>query len=263
MSDDHPGRHAQTCQRKQHHIKDTRASKNIPGGHNPQPEVEAGKSLDKLHTQRYFSFRNLAQQSGLNANTLNLIEYGKRSPSVSTLKQFTNSLNVPITAICRSDLPKNKISYQKSGQQPLFAFHPGKFQHLGVGLTLRGRQPLIVNLEPKVGRRPSPIVHTGHEFVYCLEGHLSYQIEDTQYPLEPGDRLLFEAHLPHSRKNIGDSMLHSLLELCPADQSDHPGNPSCPCPNRAIYFTSAISTRRAKNSNVIIIWIDSDNFSLP
>jgi hypothetical protein len=81
MSADHPGRPAQTRQRKPPRIQDTRASKNIPGDHDPRPEAEVGKSLDRLLTERYFSFRNLAQHSGLNANTLSVIENGKHSPS--------------------------------------------------------------------------------------------------------------------------------------------------------------------------------------
>jgi transcriptional regulator with XRE-family HTH domain len=222
MIDDHPGRAYQTRKHKHRRIQATGASKNIFGDQESQTEVQVGKCLRRLRTEQDLSIRNLAQQSGLNANTLSLIENGKSSPSVSTLQQLANALNVPITAFFKSDMPKNKISYQKAGQRPLVAFHRGTLEDLGGGLTLRGGQPFIVNLEPKADSGPSPIVHTGHEFVYCLDGHLSYQIEDTQYLLEPGDSLLFEAHLPHSWKNIGDNTLRSLLVLCPADESDHP-----------------------------------------
>jgi len=167
MIDDHPGRAYQTRKRKHHRIHDIGTRKNIPGDQESQPEVEVGKCLRKLRIEQDLSIRNLAQQSGLNANTLSLIENGKSSPSVSTLQQSANPLNVPITAFFKSDMPKNKISYQKAGQRPLVAFHRGTLEDLGGGLTLRGGQPFIVNLEQKAGSGSSPIVHTGHEFVYC------------------------------------------------------------------------------------------------
>jgi len=33
--------------------------------------------------------------------------------------------------------------------------------------------------------------------VYCLSGNVEYLIDGQIYPLEEGDFLLFEAHLPH------------------------------------------------------------------
>ena len=95
-------------------------------------------------------------------------------------------------------------------------------EDLGAGMTLRGGQPLIVVLEPQADSGPTPIVHTGHEFVYCLDGQLTYIIEGQNYLLEPGDSLIFEAHLPHRWGNLGNTPTRSLLIICPTDENDHP-----------------------------------------
>jgi transcriptional regulator with XRE-family HTH domain len=219
---------------KQHHDMDTtiirkhRHMRGKPENQGPiadnfrSNEVDVGHCLRKLRADRDLSIRSLAEQSGLNVNTLSLIENGKCSPSVSTLQQLASALEVPITAFFESDIPKNNISYLKAGQRPVVAFVRGTLEDLGAGLTLRGGQPFIVTLEPYADSGPTPIVHTGHEFVFCLEGSLSYTIEDRTFLLEPNDSLLFEAHLPHSWKNIGNIPLRSLLVLCPADEGDRP-----------------------------------------
>jgi transcriptional regulator with XRE-family HTH domain len=168
------------------------------------------------------SIRSLAEQSGLNVNTLSLIENGKTSPSVSTLQQLAGALDVPITAFFETDTPKNNISYQKLGQRPLGVFAHGTLEDLGAGLTLHGGQPFLVTLEPQADSGPDPIVHTGHEFVFCLEGCLSYTIEGRIYQLDPGDSLLFEAYLPHTWQNAGGTPSRSLLVMCPTDDSDRP-----------------------------------------
>jgi len=185
-------------------------------------EIDVGRQLRKLRTESGLSIRALAESSGLNVNTLSLIENGKTSPSVSTLQQLAAALDVPITAFFETDAPKNSISYLKDGQRPRGAFAHGTLEDLGAGLTLHGGQPLLVTLEPKADSGPTPIVHTGHEFVFCLEGHLSYTIEDRTYPLEPNDSLLFEAHLPHRWQNVGETPSRSLLVMCPADEDDQP-----------------------------------------
>ncbi len=65
-------------------------------------------------------------------------------------------------------------------------------------------------------------MHTGYEFVFCLEGRLTYTVEDKVYLLEPGDSLLFESHLPHQWHNVHAAPCKALLVLCPADCNDRP-----------------------------------------
>jgi transcriptional regulator with XRE-family HTH domain len=186
------------------------------------PSIDVGRNLRDQRTEKGLSIRALAELSGLNVNTLSMIENGKSSPSVSTLQQLASALAVPITAFFETDVIKNSVSYQKTGQRLHAALAYGTLADLGAGLTLHGGQPLLVTLEPKANSGPSPIVHTGHEFVFCLEGQLSYTIESSNYILDPGDSLLFEAHLPHFWQNVGESNSQSLLIMCPADESDHP-----------------------------------------
>jgi transcriptional regulator with XRE-family HTH domain len=184
--------------------------------------IDVGRNLHQLRTEKGLSMRSLAKLSGLNVNTLSLIENQKSSPSVSTLQQVAGALNVPITAFFETDSPPDNLCYQKANKRPQAAFAYGTLADLGAGLTLRGGKPLLVSLKPQANSGPAPIVHTGHEFVFCLEGRISYTIEDQVYILEPGDSLLFEAYLPHIWQNAGNSPSKSLLIMCPADESDHP-----------------------------------------
>ena len=185
-------------------------------------DVDVGGKLRELRIERELSIRALAEMSGLNVNTLSLIENGKTSPNVSTLQQLSLALEVPVTAFFEVEAPQKSVVYQEAGQRPRAAFLHGTLEDLGAGLTLRGGQPLLVVLEPKADSGPMPIVHTGHEFVFCLEGLLSYTIDGQQYLLKPGDSLLFEAYLPHRWENAGEVLSQSLLVLCPSDDSDRP-----------------------------------------
>jgi len=191
-------------------------------GIHPSIDPVIGRCLRELRARRNLSIRTLAEQSGLNANTLSLIENSRTSPSVSTLKQLASALDVPITAFFKTGTPKNNISYQKAGQRPRAAFTHGTLEDLGAGLTLHGVQPFLVTLKPKANSGSTPIVHTGLELVFCLEGHLSYTIAEQFYPLDPGDSLLFEAYLPHCWQNTGETAARSLLIICPTDENDHP-----------------------------------------
>jgi transcriptional regulator with XRE-family HTH domain len=185
-------------------------------------EVNVGHGLRRLRSERNLSIRALAEKSGLAVNTLSLIENGRTSPSCSTLQQIATALDVPITAFFETELPQNTVVYVRACQRSHAAFTHGTLEDLGAGLRNRVVEPLIVTLKPNAGSGATSIVHTGHEFVYCLRGRIIYTVEERPYLLEPGDSLLFESHLPHRWQNIDSGLSQALLVLCPSDARDRP-----------------------------------------
>ncbi|MCX8061355.1 MAG: helix-turn-helix domain-containing protein [Anaerolineales bacterium] len=183
-------------------------------------EVNVGANLRAIRNQQGLSLRDLAEMSGLNVNTLSMIENNKTSPSVSTLHRLATALRMPITAFFELGRAQQPVIFQRAGQRRRITFEHGSLENLGGGLSYRGGIPLLVSLDPGSSSGDDTIVHTGFEFVYCLEGCLTYTIGDTRYDLQVGDSLLFEAHLPHRWGNFSSQPSQSLLILCLADERD-------------------------------------------
>ncbi len=186
------------------------------------PEVDVGRAIRKIREEQGFSIRALAEKSSLAVNTLSLIENGKTSPSVSTLQQLAGALKVHITAFFEFDSPENNVIYTKGNCRPHALFTHGVVEDLGAGLSGRMLQPFVFTLEVGAVSGTQPVVHTGQEFVLCLEGRIAYTIEERSYVLEPGDSLLFESHLPHRWQNVAEGHSKALLVLCPSDDRDEP-----------------------------------------
>ena len=188
----------------------------------PQDEEKnnVGQRLREIRTSRRLSMKSLAQMSGLNINTLSLIENERTSPSVSTLQQLAQSLQVPITKFFETDHGIRKLVHQKQGNRPRVTFQHSIIEDLAPGMPRIGAEPLLITFEPGTGSGKRVIVHTGREFVYCLDGRIAYTVDDERYVLEPGDSLIFDAYLPHHCKNIGPSPSRVLLVLCPMDDRD-------------------------------------------
>jgi transcriptional regulator with XRE-family HTH domain len=184
--------------------------------------IDVGARLRMLRAGAGLSIRLLAEMSGLNVNTLSLIENGKTSPSVSTLQQLAGALGVPVTEFFVTEQGTKTVVHQKDGRRPRAAFSHGVMEDLGAGMARFGAEPLIVTLEANADSGRNPIVHTGREFVYCLEGRVAYTVDAETYLLEPGDSLLFEAYLPHRWKNADAKPSRLLLVLCPLDERDQP-----------------------------------------
>ena len=183
-------------------------------------EIDVGRRLRELRKSRDLSIRSLAEMSGLNFNTLSLIENQKTSPSVSTLQRLALALQIPITAFFKDETLHKDVVYQKSDQRPKAMFAHGGLEDMGDGITLGDGIPLLLTLEPGADSGPDAIVHTGQEFVYCLKGCLTYTVAGKEYAIKVGDSLIFEAHLTHRWENRGDTLSRSILILCPADAND-------------------------------------------
>ncbi len=186
------------------------------------PIVDVGQRLRDVRTEVGLTIRDLARKSGLNVNTLSMIENGKTSPSLETLQQLSFALETPIAAFFEQSTPPNKVAHYKANQRPSMSFANGVLEDLGAGMPRRGAEAFLVTLSPYSSSGENPIVHTGREIVFCLEGQLTYTIEDQAFLLAPGDSLFFEAHLPHGWQNTGAIPTRVLLVLCPSDEQDRP-----------------------------------------
>jgi len=217
---ENPTQSPQQCRRRRRRdflksLQQSQSPKNLP-------VANVGRRLREIRTDGDLSIRDLARKSGLNVNTLSMIENDKASPSLETLQQLSFVLEVPITAFFKANTPENKIAHYKSGNRPRVEFAHGMLEDLGAGMTRRGAETFLVTLKPHSSSGENFIVHTGRETVFCLEGEWTYTVEDQTFVLEPGDSLFFEAHLPHRWQNTGAKPTRSLLVLCPSDEQDRP-----------------------------------------
>ncbi|MBA4384010.1 MAG: cupin [Anaerolinea sp.] len=207
----------QTKNNKSDVLVETPADENLPA------EMIVGLKIRGLRNDKGFSLKTLAERSGLNINTLSLIENSKSSPSVSTLQQLAKALEVPISAFFESEPIVKHVVFTSHDLRPGATFNNAFMQNLGKDLKDNAVQPFVVTLQPGAGSGDQMIVHTGHEFVYCLAGKAIYKVENETYTLNSGDSLVFEAHLPHRWENTFDGESQIILVIYPADQREEPG----------------------------------------
>ncbi|MEW6406580.1 MAG: helix-turn-helix domain-containing protein [Chloroflexota bacterium] len=184
--------------------------------------VNVGGRLRELRESRGISMRTLATRSGLSANALSMIERGKTSPSVSTLYKLSDALGVSITAFFGPESEKKQVVFLKADERARMAFSRGLFEGLG-GEQFTGRvAPFMLTLESGSASGPHDIVHTGHEFVFCLRGQLEYRVERDAFELSAGDSLLFASQLRHRWKNPGSTVTNALLLISGFAEGEQP-----------------------------------------
>jgi transcriptional regulator with XRE-family HTH domain len=163
---------------------------------NLDTEPNVGYQIRKLRLQRGFSLRGLADQSGISANAISLIERGENSPTVSSLHQLALALNVPITEFFRNEAEAMAV-YVVKDQGIRFRSYGLELENLGSGIPNQQLEPFRLIIDPGAGTMDDPVSHPGQEFVHCLEGEIQYFVGCESYWLSAGDSLLLEARHPH------------------------------------------------------------------
>jgi transcriptional regulator with XRE-family HTH domain len=180
-----------------------------------------GAKLRSIRDERGFSQRELAQKAGISTNAVSLIERDETSPSVATLQALAAALGVRMSFFFEEDGPKS-VMHIKSGARPRMEGKGLRIEGIGGKLSRQELEPFLISLEPHSGSGDRQVVHTGHEFVYCLTGQVEYIIDGEVYTVDAGDFLMFEAHLPHIWRNTSDMEAQFLLVLQTPGQSPEP-----------------------------------------
>ena len=178
-----------------------------------------GNKLRMVREERGLSQRELAQLAGISTNAISLIERDENSPSVSTLQSLATALNVKMSYFFDEHEP-TQILHVKAINRPAISSKGVQIEGLDGKLNYQEMEPFFVSLKPNSGSGERQVVHTGHELVYCLSGNVEYLIDGQIYSLEPGDVLMFEAHLPHLWRNVTDEDATILLVLQATGQTE-------------------------------------------
>ena len=181
-----------------------------------------GGKLRQLRSERNISQRDLARMAGLSPNSISLIERDETSPSVSTLQSLAAALHIRMSYFFEEETPAS-VLHIKQGARPKIESEGVVIEGMGRTMPFQELEPFTITLAPRAGSGGErQVVHSGHEFVYCLQGKIEYVIDGMVYPMEAGDILIFEATLPHLWRNPSDNEAKFILVLQTPNASREP-----------------------------------------
>ena len=169
-------------------------------------EVAVGAKIHELRLGLGMTIADLAKASGLSLGMLSKIENGQTSASLASLSALAASLNTPLATFFARYDEKRDASFVKSGQGLSIERRGSRAGHLYqlLGHSLRSQahvEPFLITLGQDADSYPI-FQHAGVEFIYMLEGEVSYRHGDRIYNLEPGDSLFFDAEAPHGPQEL-------------------------------------------------------------
>ncbi len=182
-------------------------------------EAELGSRLRAVRQNRGLSLTELSELAGFSPSFLSLVERGKSSLSMTSLKKVADALGVPMSTFLPASTGNGAIVHRGgAGHSALVLGKPKVvYQLLSSTNPERRLEPMIVLHHPLEEDEPEPVAfgHMGEEFCYVLEGELIFRVGDDTYHLAAGDSIHLDSTVLHTCFTRGPSPARSLWVLTP------------------------------------------------
>ncbi|ODS23736.1 XRE family transcriptional regulator [Candidatus Endobugula sertula] len=152
---------------------------------------------------------DVARISGISQGMISKIENAQVSTSLETLNRLCNAIGLPISRLFNDfNRPDGNAQFTKMGEGLEVVRRGTDKGHTYQLLTYqRGSkfsfEPLLVTMNDVSEVYPS-FSHPGEEFIYVLEGTISYRHGNHIYHMEAGDSLAFDGNIPHGPEQLHD-----------------------------------------------------------
>ena len=164
-------------------------------------ELLVGAQIRALRQALGMTLADLSAATSISTGMLSKIENGQTSPSLATLQALSTALNMPISSFFTSADEKREATYVRKGEgltiERRGSAKGHRYQLLGHSVRSKVQvEPFLITLDE--GSDAYPIFqHEGTEFIYMLEGEVTYSHGDQTYLLTPGDSLFFDTGATH------------------------------------------------------------------
>lgn len=177
--------------------------------------ITIGAKLKALRESQKLSLRDLADKTGLSASFLSQLELGQVSPSIASLENIANVLNVYITHFFDNHKEKDSVVIRKGERRRIYSKDSKAIiQPLAHEISKKKIEPFMLILEVggEAGEHPYSSRH-GEEFGIVIQGKTKFILEQNEYILEEGDSVYFNSTKPHNWENIGRKFAKIILVI--------------------------------------------------
>ncbi|WP_091741741.1 cupin domain-containing protein [Phenylobacterium immobile] len=151
------------------------------------------------------SQRALAKRAGVPSSSVSLIEGGKVSPSVGSLKRLVDAMGMSLAEFFSFEAPQHDQIFFRADELLPIAQGAVSYRQVGHDLSRSLLQILCETYQPGADSGRVRLSHEGEEGGVVISGQLEVTVGEEKRLLGPGDAYLFRSEVPHRFRNIAEA----------------------------------------------------------
>jgi transcriptional regulator with XRE-family HTH domain len=182
-------------------------------------ETAIARRIREKRNELNWTLEELAKITGLSKGHLSQIENGAKVPPIATLTKIAFGLQTTIEALITGETPQFSSSKIEVGRvadrHPIThteASPKSVYESFGFKKQDRVMRACIVTMSAEFP--PKPMMHSGQEFVFALEGSHEFYYDGQIYKINPGDTLYFDSDCPHMGRSLSRKPAKVLVVYC-------------------------------------------------
>jgi transcriptional regulator with XRE-family HTH domain len=180
-------------------------------------DLRLGAQIRDLRKSRGLSLQQVASEARLSVGLLSQIERGLCSPSIRSLRQISEALNVTPGRFFREEgaPPSEEIGLiVRRGQGRQLKWPSNGVTKWLMSPDVAGAlEMLLVTIEPGGASGPEHYTHRGEECGFIVRGAMLLSIEERSFLLQEGDGFRFRSTIPHRFENAAPGRSEILWVL--------------------------------------------------
>lgn len=165
-----------------------------------------GRNLRRLRVRGGYSLERLAQASGVSRAMLGQIELGKSVPTISLLWKVAKALDVPFSAL-NADTEPMPSAVLRAREAKILSSHDGSFtsRSLFPYDSTRKVEFYEIALAPHCQENADAHALGTIENLIVAKGEAVITVAAETHRLKEKDAILFQADVPHTYRNVGET----------------------------------------------------------
>lgn len=178
---------------------------------------EIGSKINKLRLDKKLTLKELSHLTDLSVGFLSQLERGLTTVAIDSLDNIAKALGVDINYFFTLTKEQSRF-IQKSYEREVIFMDKDNFiqYHLSHSLNDKKMFPRLVEVYPKKDNETVlTYAHEGEEFIYILEGILTYYYDGEKNELYPGDSVHIRSTSSHNWENNTSKIVKLLMVSTP------------------------------------------------
>lgn len=158
--------------------------------------------LRSCREEEGLTLHDLAERSGVAPSTIQKVEKGAMTPTISILMKIVRGLRRPLSHFIGDDGPA-EVAFVPAAKRPIAFGRRGDVLVERVAGDVRDAlfDVYEATLPPGKGSGRETYRHAGEKLALCLAGTVVFTIGGETHRLRPGDSIHFKSTIPHAYEN--------------------------------------------------------------
>lgn len=171
-------------------------------------EPQLGAAIRKRRVQMKLTLQALCDSSGVSVGYLSQVERDNAQPSLGTLAQIADALDVGLDYFIAKPKPSDGLS--RAGQRPYFSLANSSLTYETLAAEFPSSELSSYLLHVPAGYVSETVSHEGEEIIFVLEGEIEQTLDGQIYRMKTGDCLHYSGQTPHAWSNHTDKTARIL-----------------------------------------------------